>query len=122
MYDQYPMQITDFDAALARARSDSRGAMVLMLLIAIATSTLILAPERVGLRVPPAADLAISGIATVLGILAMIEIPSWVRMRSMRRHGLLCAECGKPLVGRDYGRQTRATGNCPYCGTQVLAN
>ena len=52
-------------------------------------------------------------------IIGILIVAFWFNMRRMRKYGLVCSDCGKPLV-QISGQIAVATGKCCHCGAAIF--
>ena len=89
---------------------------VFLLFACVWLAALILVPESLGLE---HAVIGLTGLGAVAGAAVVV-----VTLRNEGRLGvdlrLVCPRCGRPFPL--YGELVLETGNCPRCGSRVLAN
>jgi hypothetical protein len=61
------------------------------------------------------------GLLTFFLLVSLLPLVFWFQKRQLKRFGMICPNCGKPLVGRN-GNVVVATGNCGSCGEAVFDN
>jgi hypothetical protein len=54
-------------------------------------------------------------------LIGSVLLSIWLQKRELRRFGLHCPSCGKPLIGI-IGQIAVATGACGHCGERVLSD
>jgi hypothetical protein len=60
------------------------------------------------------------GIVVISVLFGSIPLLFWFRKWQLRRFGVVCPSCGKPLVGAP-GQTALATGSCAHCKEKVLS-
>lgn len=59
------------------------------------------------------------GLAFFGFLLGCIPLLAWITKRQQKQFGMICPNCGKPLVGVS-SQIVVATGNCGRCGERVF--
>ena len=63
----------------------------------------------------------IFGIATVILIIGQPPLLFWLLRREIKKFGLHCPSCNKPLVGVS-AQVAIAAGHCGHCGTKLFSD
>ncbi len=103
-------------AALRRARIVIGPALVLYLALFVGTLQLyqVIAPRGNGRSNP-----LVAAVVIALPTLSFGAALHWLNRRRVRRFGLICPACGKPLT-EVIGQIAVATGRCANCGASVF--